>query len=80
MVSADSHKIAVVDEIRAYTSLRHGGVDDMGIGEDFVVGPWQEVKTEDREAETKEAALQESLEEYYLVTKKNIKRTVHGGS
>ena len=74
MVSADKHKIVAIDETLLQTSLRRGGVDDMGIGEDFIIGPWQEgkIKAEEANFKQEEEVVQESLEEYYLVTKKHM--------
>ena len=80
IVSADRHKISAVDTINTCKNIREGGVADMSIGEDFVVGPWQTEGVKNRDTEDKEAAPHESLEEYYLVTKKKIKRTAHGHS
>lgn len=73
MVSADKHEILVVDKIQSKASQHQGGVESMGIDEDFVVGPWKEIKGKDRAIEKTSETLQESLEEYYLVTKKHIK-------
>ena len=80
IVSADKHKITAVDELRTYTSLQQGGVDGMSIGRDFVIGPWRAAEAEPQKTEIKKSTLKESLEEYYLVTKKNIKNTVYGDS
>ena len=79
MVSADTHQIDVVDELQTNAGLRQGGVADMRIGGDFVIGPWREAILEPQQAAPK-ALIKESLEEYYLVTKKNIKNIVNGDS
>ncbi|MEL6412777.1 MAG: hypothetical protein AAFQ08_01490, partial [Bacteroidota bacterium] len=80
MVSAQHHTISIVDEIQARTSFRRGGIADMRISEDFVIGPWKEVDNKAWEEPREVLTLQESLEAHYLVTKKQLKQTQHGDS
>ena len=80
MVSADHHKISIIEEIHPRTSFRHGGVADMSIGEDFVIGPWQEEAAKDAAAYAPQEQLQESQEAHYLVTKKQLNQFNYGDS
>lgn len=73
MFSSDNHRITVVDNIDPNSNFRYGGVDDMSIEDDFIVGPWRSGLEQNWIDEVKEEEIQESLEEYYLVTKKYIK-------
>jgi hypothetical protein len=73
MFSSDNHRITVVDNIDPNSNLRYGGMDDMSIEDDFIVGPWKSTSEQKWTEEVKEEETQESLEEYYLVTKKYIK-------
>jgi hypothetical protein len=72
MVSSDNHRITVVDNIDPNSNFRYGGVDDMSIEDDFIIGPWIAPGKKWID-EVNEELIQESLEEYYLVTKKYIK-------
>lgn len=73
MISSDNHRIKVVDNIDPNSNFRYGGVDDMSIEDDFIVGPWKSGLEKNWIEEVNEEKIQESLEEYYLVTKKYIK-------
>jgi hypothetical protein len=73
MFSSDKHRITVVDNIDPNTNFRYGGVDDMSLEYDFIVGPWETVPNKSWLNEVEKETIQESLEEYYLITKKSIK-------
>ena len=73
MVSSETHRITLVDSIDPNSNLRYGGMNDMSIEDDFIIGPWRSSLERDWSEEVKEELIQESLEEYYLVTKKHIK-------
>ncbi|OJW72270.1 MAG: hypothetical protein BGO68_06025 [Candidatus Amoebophilus sp. 36-38] len=73
MISSDNHRITVVDDIDPNSNFRYGGVDDMSIEDDFIIGPWLSTPEKNWIDEVQEEIIQESLEEYYLVTKKYIK-------
>ena len=73
MFSSDNHRITVVDNIDPNSTLRYGGVDDMSVEDDFIIGPWKSNSEQKWIEEVQEEEIQESLEEYYLVTKKYIK-------
>ena len=78
MMSADTHKILVVDEIHAGVNFRRGGVADMSVGEDFVVGPWQDGNLQAWDKGVNKETFQESAEEYYMVTKKYTEESKNG--
>lgn len=73
MFSSDKHRITVVDNIDPNTNFRYGGVDDMSIEYDFIIGPWETGPNKNWLNEIEKETIQESLEEYYLITKKYIK-------
>jgi len=72
MVSSENHRISVVDTIESTANFRYGGVNDMCVEDDFIIGPWRSTPERNWADEVKEDTIQESLEEYYLVTKKYI--------
>ncbi|MDD9139789.1 MAG: baseplate J/gp47 family protein [Candidatus Cardinium sp.] len=79
MISAKNHKIESVDTFEGMAQLRHGSLGDMAIGEDFIIGPFDNTNTqlEESGAHQDPDILIPSLEEHYLVTQKHI-RTDHG--
>ena len=81
MVAAKHHKIAAVNNFDTTSQLRHGGLGDMAIGEDFLIGPWDGFTKEEYNdtLDNRETKLVESLEDHYLLTKKNIQKD-HGNN
>jgi len=73
MVSATLHTISAVDKFDNNVKFRYGGLGDMAIGEDFIIGPWEEtVKPVPIIGEDQDVLIP-STEEHYLITKKHIK-------
>lgn len=78
LVSAKRHAIAVIDNIDHIAQLRHGYINDMAIGEDFVIGPLeQQEQTDNIEEPINEHRPISSKEEYYLITKKNFNTNIN---
>ncbi|MBX9890386.1 MAG: baseplate J/gp47 family protein [Amoebophilaceae bacterium] len=72
MVSAKSHTISAVDKFDTNVKFRYGGLGDMAIGEDLIIGPWEEKLEQPTLAYLDKDVLIPSTEEHYLITKKYI--------
>ena len=72
LISAKQHNISVVDNLDHVIKLRHGSIDDMAIGEDFMIGPWDTQKHLGMGKHTDEVKPIWDAEHYYLITKKNV--------
>lgn len=80
LTSAAQHDIALVEDVDAYVARHHVGIEGMGVGEDFVVGPWRSEKKVATTSSPPDEPLLESADSYFLVAKPPSKRSPHGHS